>query len=118
MKRIEQLSNHVTVRRGIIVVAAIIVLALLSISARRVGVAALAATVVGMASTPIAAAESNDTAIPFKIKVEEADLAELRRRIVTTKWPESELVSDASQGVQLATEIFANEIRAAFKSLR
>jgi hypothetical protein len=104
MKRLEQLTHHVTVRTGIIVVAAMMVLALLSISARRVGMAALAATVVGMASRPVAAAENNNTAIrPFKIKVPEADLAELRRRIVGTKWPESELVSDASQGVQLAT---------------
>jgi pimeloyl-ACP methyl ester carboxylesterase len=104
MKRLEQLTNHVTVRTGIIVVAAMIVVALSSTSARRVGVAALAATVIGMASRPVAAAENNDTAIrPFTIKVPEADLAELRRRIVATQWPESELVSDASQGVQLVT---------------
>ena len=33
----------------------------------------------------------------------EAELTELRRRINTTKWPERETVTDASQGVQLAT---------------
>jgi pimeloyl-ACP methyl ester carboxylesterase len=33
----------------------------------------------------------------------EAELAELRRRINATKWPERETVADASQGVQLAT---------------
>ena len=33
----------------------------------------------------------------------EAELAELRRRISATKWPERETVADASQGVQLAT---------------
>ena len=33
----------------------------------------------------------------------DADLAELRRRIKATRWPEPETVSDASQGVQLAT---------------
>jgi pimeloyl-ACP methyl ester carboxylesterase len=52
----------------------------------------------------VAAAEGKDTAIrPFTIKVPEADLVELRRRIVATKWPEPEPVTDASQGVQLAT---------------
>lgn len=40
---------------------------------------------------------------PFHVKVPEAELDELRRRIKATKWPERELVTDASQGVQLAT---------------
>ena len=40
---------------------------------------------------------------PFRVNVPEAELAELRRRIKATKWPSKELVSDASQGVQLAT---------------
>jgi Epoxide hydrolase N terminus len=41
---------------------------------------------------------------PFqKVNVPEAELTELRTRINATKWPEKETVSDASQGVQLAT---------------
>jgi pimeloyl-ACP methyl ester carboxylesterase len=40
---------------------------------------------------------------PFRVKVPEAELSELRRRIKATKWPEQETVGDASQGVQLAT---------------
>ena len=40
---------------------------------------------------------------PFQMKVPEAELTELRRRINATKWPERETVADASQGVQLAT---------------
>src|SRR3978361_1111 len=41
---------------------------------------------------------------PFHIEaVPEADLADLRRRIVATRWPEKETVQDQSQGVQLAT---------------
>jgi hypothetical protein len=40
---------------------------------------------------------------PFHVTVPEADLAELRRRIKATKWPDRETVSDATQGVQLAT---------------
>jgi pimeloyl-ACP methyl ester carboxylesterase len=41
---------------------------------------------------------------PFQVvSVPEAELTELRRRIDTTRWPERETVTDASQGVQLAT---------------
>jgi|SRR5208283_1943264 len=40
---------------------------------------------------------------PFHVNVPETELTELRRRINATKWPERETVTDASQGVQLAT---------------
>jgi pimeloyl-ACP methyl ester carboxylesterase len=40
---------------------------------------------------------------PFRVNVPEAEIAELRRRIHVTRWPERETVADASQGVQLAT---------------
>src|SRR5713101_6613605 len=40
---------------------------------------------------------------PFQVNFPEAELIELRRRINATKWPERELVEDATQGVQLAT---------------
>ena len=40
---------------------------------------------------------------PFHVNIPEADLTELRRRINATRWPERELVPDATQGVQLAT---------------
>jgi pimeloyl-ACP methyl ester carboxylesterase len=47
---------------------------------------------------------SDQTAIrPFHVNVPEAELTELRRRINATKWPERETVTDATQGVQLAT---------------
>ncbi len=39
---------------------------------------------------------------PFRINVPESELAEMRRRIKATIWPEQETVSDGSQGVQLA----------------
>ena len=45
----------------------------------------------------------NTTIRPFHVNVPEADLTDLRRRIKATKWPERETVTDASQGVQLAT---------------
>jgi pimeloyl-ACP methyl ester carboxylesterase len=40
---------------------------------------------------------------PFDVNVPDAELTELRRRINATQWPERETVTDASQGVQLAT---------------
>ncbi|HET9001916.1 MAG TPA: epoxide hydrolase [bacterium] len=40
---------------------------------------------------------------PFRANVPEAGLADLRRRIAATRWPEKETVADQSQGVQLAT---------------
>ena len=46
---------------------------------------------------------SDKTAVrPFLMNVPEAELAELRRRINTAKWPERETVMDDSQGVPLA----------------
>jgi pimeloyl-ACP methyl ester carboxylesterase len=39
----------------------------------------------------------------FRVNFPEADLTDLRRRIHATRWPEKETVTDASQGVQLAT---------------
>jgi pimeloyl-ACP methyl ester carboxylesterase len=51
-----------------------------------------------------AAPTSNNSGIrPFQVNVPEAELTELRRRINATRWPERETVTDASQGVQLAT---------------
>ncbi len=47
---------------------------------------------------------SDKTAIrPFRVDVPEAELAELRKRINATRWPEKETVADHSQGVPLAT---------------
>jgi len=40
---------------------------------------------------------------PFHFTATDEQLADLRRRIVATKWPDRETVSDATQGVQLAT---------------
>ena len=49
-------------------------------------------------------ATGNSAIRPFqKVTVPETELTELRRRINNTKWPERETVTDATQGVQLAT---------------
>jgi pimeloyl-ACP methyl ester carboxylesterase len=44
-----------------------------------------------------------DAIRPFRIDVPEPKLADLRRRIAATQWPEKETVADHSQGVPLAT---------------
>lgn len=53
---------------------------------------------------PIGSKPGDRTAIrPLRVKVPEARLVDLRRRIRATQWPERETVSDATQGVQLST---------------
>ena len=44
-----------------------------------------------------------DAIKPFRVHFSDQELADLKRRIVATRWPEKELVGDQSQGVQLAT---------------
>jgi pimeloyl-ACP methyl ester carboxylesterase len=41
---------------------------------------------------------------PFRVEVPEEDLADLRRRLAATRWPDKETVADSSQGVPLATQ--------------
>jgi pimeloyl-ACP methyl ester carboxylesterase len=65
------------------------------------GAALLAATDL-LPSKTIAAA-AGDAIRPFRIDVPEAQLADLRQRLLTTRWPERETVADESQGVPLAT---------------
>jgi pimeloyl-ACP methyl ester carboxylesterase len=43
------------------------------------------------------------TVRPFEVHMPDGDLVDLRRRIAATRWPSKELVTDRSQGVQLAT---------------
>jgi pimeloyl-ACP methyl ester carboxylesterase len=104
MKPLERLTHMVASRGGIIVVVAMVVLALSSTFVRRVGLAVLAVTAVGVPSATVAAAEINGTTIrPFQFHAPDKALADLRRRIAATQWPERETVMDATQGVQLAT---------------
>jgi pimeloyl-ACP methyl ester carboxylesterase len=48
-------------------------------------------------------AQGNPAIRPFKFHASDADLADLKRRIKATRWPDPELVPDASQGVKSAT---------------
>ncbi len=48
--------------------------------------------------------QNQDTSIrPFKFQFSDSALADLRQRVAATRWPDKETVSDASQGVQIAT---------------
>ncbi len=43
-----------------------------------------------------------DTIEPFRIAIDDADLADLKRRINATRWPDKETPNDWSQGIPLA----------------
>ncbi|MFL6742929.1 MAG: epoxide hydrolase family protein, partial [Sphingomicrobium sp.] len=52
----------------------------------------------------VATAAAEDTAVrPFQFHASDEALAEMKRRIGATRWPERETVPDESQGVPLAT---------------
>ena len=69
----------------------------------------LAATFLFAGATALSAqaakeAATGDQAIrPFRVHFPDEALADLRRRIAATRWPDKETVTDQSQGVQLAT---------------
>jgi pimeloyl-ACP methyl ester carboxylesterase len=70
--------------------------------------AALGVTSFASAQSPSPAASgaatSDDKAIrPFHFTASKEALADMRKRIAATKWPDKETVNDATQGVQLAT---------------
>jgi pimeloyl-ACP methyl ester carboxylesterase len=54
-------------------------------------------------ATSVSTVASDQSIRPFQFHAADEALADLRRRIAATNWPESELVADPSQGVQLAT---------------
>src|SRR5690242_5085748 len=65
-----------------------------------IGVAAAgAATLLPTRPAPAATA---DAIRPYRINIPESALADLRKRIKATRWPDKETVSDDSQGVPLA----------------
>jgi hypothetical protein len=58
-----------------------------------------------MAEITMAGARTEEAAAirPFRVSVPDEELADLRRRITSMRWPEPETVADSSQGVPLAT---------------
>src|SRR3954464_12642239 len=76
-----------------------------TVAAGPVGLPSLLLSERSTAMDDVARQNGNDkTAIrPFHVNFPEADLVEMRRRIVATRFPEKEPVADFSQGVPLAT---------------
>jgi pimeloyl-ACP methyl ester carboxylesterase len=68
-----------------------------------VGVLGFAVLAVPSFAQSVPAAAEDDSIRPFRVNISEERLADLRRRVAATKWPERETVGDATQGVQLAT---------------
>ena len=60
----------------------------------------------GLSSAQVAVPKeinSNVEIRPFQVHIPDKDLVDLRKRILATRWPDAELVSDESQGVKLST---------------
>ncbi|HMD40375.1 MAG TPA: alpha/beta fold hydrolase [Candidatus Acidoferrum sp.] len=72
-------------------------------AAQFAGFGAAAASVTSALPARTHAAPGDDSVRQFHVSFPDSDLADLRRRIAATRWPERELVADATQGVQLAT---------------
>jgi pimeloyl-ACP methyl ester carboxylesterase len=59
--------------------------------------------VIGAAAAAPDPTASGGAIRPFSYRASDEDLADLKRRIEATRWPDKETVDDDSQGVQLAT---------------
>jgi len=71
------------------------------LSSASMGIAAAGAE--SLLPSQLAAWHTDDIIRPFRVNVPEDQLADLRRRLAATRWPERETVADDSQGVPLAT---------------
>ena len=91
MRTFTRPTDVVAFRGSSVMVAAVVALGISLMSSDRAGVGVL-----------VAVAEPNTAIRPFRINVPEAELAELRRRVLATRWPDKETVADQSQGIQLA----------------
>ena len=76
-----------------------------NILASAVGIGALVmqGAISNAQSGPSINVSSDETIRPFHVSIPDKKLADLKRRILATQWPERENVKDASQGVQLGT---------------
>ena len=71
------------------------------LGAATLGIAAAGA--VSLLPSHLMAAPATDAIRPFRVHFSDSDLVNLRRRIVSTRWPDQENVTDDSQGVRLST---------------
>jgi pimeloyl-ACP methyl ester carboxylesterase len=68
---------------------------------RSAAAGACGAVLLALLSPSAIAAADPDAIRPFHVRVPEAALVDLRRRLAATRWPDRETVTDRSQGVQL-----------------
>jgi pimeloyl-ACP methyl ester carboxylesterase len=66
-------------------------------------VGAAQASVIGAAATAVFEPAADPSIRPFHYHASDAELADLKRRIKATKWPDHETVNDDTQGVQSNT---------------
>jgi pimeloyl-ACP methyl ester carboxylesterase len=66
------------------------------------GLTVAATAVLGQRPASAAPATGATAIRPFRVAIPREQLAEMRHRITATRWPSRELVTDRSQGVQLA----------------
>ncbi len=74
----------------------------LSLTRRGLLAASMAAGAVAALPGALHAAADNTAIRAFRVAVPKEDLADLRRRLAATRWPDQETVADRSQGVRLA----------------
>ena len=78
------------------------VLCVVLVGASGCGRASPASSGGGQAAGKAATADQDAAIRPFHVHVRDTELADLRRRVLATRWPDRELVTDQSQGVQLS----------------
>jgi len=74
----------------------------LATSATALVATSLAASSFSLLSATSASATGDSSIRPFHVNIPQADLDDLRRRVLSTRWPAKETVKDQSQGVQRA----------------
>jgi pimeloyl-ACP methyl ester carboxylesterase len=73
-----------------------------SLSRRNFLASSAAVGVSSLIATSARAAAEDGSIRPFHVNIPQDQLTDLRRRVLATRWPERETVTDRSQGVQLA----------------
>ena len=64
--------------------------------------ALMAIAALTVSATPAVADEKPAAIRPFRANVPDSELADMKRRLAATRWPDRETVTDLSQGPQLA----------------
>jgi pimeloyl-ACP methyl ester carboxylesterase len=124
MKPLERLTHRTSFRTGIIVLGAMICLAVSSPSALRTTLAVLAAPAIDGASATPAAAETIDKEIslPVAITVFPEEVYRAPETWARRAYPNLTYFNEVDKGGHFAAweepDLFASELRAAFRSLR